>query len=183
MGIGLYFLVVGTIGVIQNCATTLGEEIGWRGFLVPELAKGFSFTATAILSGGIWALWHVPIILFAGYNAGTGWYGLAVVSANMIGLCFVLTWLRLKSGSLWTGVILHASSNHFIQQFFDPMTAYTGRTKYILGEFGIAFTIAMAVFAAYFWSRRAELTQPGFELGHNVTKPDGLNAPPSRETA
>ena len=52
--------------------------------------------------GPIWALWHVPIIVFAGYNAGTGWYGLAVVSANMIGLCFVLTWLRLKSGSLWT---------------------------------------------------------------------------------
>jgi membrane protease YdiL (CAAX protease family) len=158
-GIGLYFLVVATIGVIQNCATTLGEEIGWRGFLVPELAKRFSFTATAVLSGVIWALWHVPIIIFAGYNVGTGWYGLAVVSANMIGLCFVLTWLRLRSGSLWTGVILHASSNHFIQQFFDPMTAYTGRTKYILGEFGIEFTLVVAVLAAYFWIRRAEVAQ------------------------
>jgi uncharacterized protein len=159
-GIGLYFLDVATIGVIQNCATTLGEEIGWRGFLVPELAKRFSFTATAVLSGAIWALWHVPIIVFAGYNVGTGWFGLAVVSANMIGLCFVLTWLRLKSGSLWTGVILHASSNHFIQQFFDPMTAYTGRTKYILGEFGIGFTLVVAVLAAYFWMRRAEVAQP-----------------------
>jgi membrane protease YdiL (CAAX protease family) len=158
-GIGLYFLVVATIGVIQNCATTLGEEIGWRGFLVPELAKRFSFTATAVLSGVIWALWHVPIIIFAGYNVGTGWYGLAVVSANMIGLCFVLTWLRLKSGSLWTGVILHASNNHFIQHFFDPMTAYTGRTKYILGEFGIEFTLVVAVLAAYFWIRRAEVAQ------------------------
>ena len=112
---------------------------------MPELAKRFSFTATAILSGVIWALWHVPIIVFAGYNMGTGWYGLAVVSANMISLCFVLTWLRLKSGSLWTGVILHASNNHFIQQFFDPMTAYTGRAKYILGEFGIGFTLVVAV--------------------------------------
>lgn len=160
LGIALFFLMVATIGVIQNCATTLGEEIGWRGFLVPELAKRFSFTATAVLSGVIWALWHVPIIVFAGYNAGTGWYGLAVVSANMIGLCFVLTWLRLKSGSLWTGVILHASSNHFIQQFFDPMTAYTGRTKYILGEFGIGFTVVVAALAAYFWTRRAEVPAP-----------------------
>ena len=159
-GIGLYFVDVATIGVLQNCATTLGEEIGWRGFLVPELIKRFSFTTTAVLSGVIWALWHVPIIIFAGYNAGTGWYGLAVVSANMIGLCFVLTWLRLKSGSLWTGVILHASSNHFIQQFFDPMTAYTGRTKYILGEFGIGFTLVVAVLAACFWMRRAEVAQP-----------------------
>ena len=69
---------------------------------MPELAKRFSFTAIAVLSGVIWALWHVPIIVFASYNAGTGWYGLAVVSANIIGLCFVLTWLRLTSGSLWS---------------------------------------------------------------------------------
>jgi membrane protease YdiL (CAAX protease family) len=157
---GLYFLVVATTGVIQNCATTLGEEIGWRGFLVPELAKRFSFTATAVVSGVIWALWHVPIIVFAGYNVGTGWYGLAVVCANIIVLSFVLTWLRLKSGSLWTGVILHASHNHFIQHFFDPMTAYTGHTKYILGEFGIGFTVVVAVLAAYFWMRRAEVAQP-----------------------
>ena len=159
-GIALHFLVVATVGVIENCATTLGEEIGWRGFLVPELARRYSFTATAVLSGAIWAAWHVPIIVFAGYNAGTGWYGLAVVFANMIGLCFVLTWLRLKSGSLWTGVILHASSNHFIQHFFDPMTAYTGRAKYILGEFGIGFTLVVALLAAYFWRRRAEVAQP-----------------------
>ena len=126
---------------------------------MPELAKRFSFTATAVISGVIWALWHVPIIVFGGYNAGTGWYGLAIVSANMIVLSFVLTWLRLKSGSLWTAVILHASSNHFIQWFFDPMTAYTGRTKYILGEFGIGMTLVVAVLAAYFWTRRAEVEQ------------------------
>ena len=158
-GIALHFFVVATVGVITNCATTLGEEIGWRGFLVPELARRYSFTATSVLSGAIWAAWHVPIIVFAGYNAGTGWFGLTVVSANMIGLCFVLTWLRLKSGSLWTAVILHAASNHFIQHFFDPMTTYTGNAKYILGEFGIGFTLVVALLAAYFWSRRAEVEQ------------------------
>lgn len=159
VGIAAFFLFV-AFGVIQNCATTLGEEIGWRGFLVPELAKRYSFTATSIISGVIWALWHVPIIVFGGYNEGTGWIGLAIVSANMIVLSFVLAWLRLKSGSLWTAVILHASHNHFIQWFFDPMSVYTGRSKYILGEFGIEFTIVVGVLAAYFWTRRAEVAQP-----------------------
>lgn len=175
LGIGLFFLVVATLGVIKNCATTLGEEIGWRGFLAPELAKRFSFTATSFLSGVIWALWHVPIIVFAGYNAGTGWYGLAVVSANMIGLCFVLTWLRLKSGSLWTAVILHAASNQLIQGFFDPMTDYSGRAKYIVGEFGIESTLVVAVLAVYFWMRRAEVDQP-YRLFESPRLP--VSAPP-----
>lgn len=161
LGITMHFLIVATVGVIENCATTLGEEIGWRGFLVPALARRYSFTATAVLSGAIWAAWHVPIIVFAGYNAGTGWYGLVVVMANMVALSFVLAWLRLKSGSLWTAVILHASSNHFIQHFFDPMTEYAGNKKYILGEFGIAFTMAVALLAAYFWRRRAEVVMEG----------------------
>jgi len=170
VGVGLYFLMVATIGVIQNCATTLGEEIGWRGFLVPELAKHFSFTSTAVLSGAIWAVWHMPIIIFGGFNVGTGWWGLAIVSVNMIVLCFVMTWLRLKSGSLWTGVILHASSNHFIQHFFDPMSAYSGRTRYIVGEFGAGFTLVAALFAAYFWMRRGEVAQPRYGERAEVVK-------------
>jgi hypothetical protein len=40
------------------------------------------------------------------------------------------------------------------------MTAHTGRTKYILSEFGIAFTLLVRVPAAYFWTRRAEVAQP-----------------------
>src|ERR1051325_6104662 len=50
VSIVLYFLFPATITVIKDCATVLGEEIGWRGFLVPELAKRNSFAAAAILS-------------------------------------------------------------------------------------------------------------------------------------
>lgn len=61
VSIALYFLFTATITVVKDCATVLGEEIGWRGFLVSELAKRHSFTATAIISGFICALWHYPI--------------------------------------------------------------------------------------------------------------------------
>ena len=40
------------------------------------------------------------------------------------------------------------------------MTAYTGRTKYIPGEFCIGFTVVVAVLATYFGMRRAEVAQP-----------------------
>jgi hypothetical protein len=40
----IYVLLMGTFGLIIQVSAALGEEIGWRGFLVPELAKTSSFT-------------------------------------------------------------------------------------------------------------------------------------------
>lgn len=154
----LYFVFAATTGMIRSCAGALGEEIGWRGFLVPQLAKNSGYTATATISGCIWALWHFPLLLFADYNSGTpSWYALSCFTVMVVSISFVFTWMRLKSGSLWTGVLLHASHNLFIQNFFDPMTTDTGRTKYIIGEFGYALAIVSLIFAIYFWKRRREL--------------------------
>jgi membrane protease YdiL (CAAX protease family) len=151
----LFFLA--TVGLAINCVAALGEEIGWRGFLVPELAKRSSFTATALISGLIWAVWHYPILIFADYNAGTPtWYGLTCFTVMVVGMSFLYTWMRLKSGSLWTGVLLHASHNLFIQGFFDPLTTNTGRTKYVIGEFGAGLAMMCVLVGAYFWMRRGE---------------------------
>jgi membrane protease YdiL (CAAX protease family) len=156
--IALYLLFGGTVGMVFSCVTALGEEIGWRGFLVPELAKRTSFTGTALITGAIWSVWHYPVLLFADYNAGTeAWYGVACFTVMVLGISFVFAWMRLKSGSLWTGVLLHASHNLFIQSFFDPITRDTGRTRYFIGEFGAGLAIAAVVTGAYFWSRRAEV--------------------------
>jgi membrane protease YdiL (CAAX protease family) len=148
----------GTVGVLLSCLTALGEEIGWRGFLVPELAKHTNFTRTALISGAIWSVWHYPVLLFADYNAGTEpWYGLPCFTVMVIGIAFVFAWMRLKSGSLWTGVLLHASHNLFIQSFFDRVTSDTGRTHYVIGEFGAGLAIAAVCCGIYFRSRRGEL--------------------------
>lgn len=148
-----------TAGLAINCFAALGEEIGWRGFLVPELAKRTSFTATALISGLVWAVWHYPILIFADYNAGTPtWYGLTCFTVMVVGMSFIYTWMRLKSGSLWTGVLLHGSHNLFIQDFFDPLTTNTGRTKYVIGEFGAGLAVMCVIVGAYFWMRRGEVS-------------------------
>ena len=74
-------------------------------------------------------------------------------------ISFVWTWMRLRSGSLWTGVILHASHNTFMQQFFQPLTIDHTRTRYVAGEFGAALAVVAALLAAYFWTRRGELKE------------------------
>jgi membrane protease YdiL (CAAX protease family) len=156
------------LGVISSTARALGEEIGWRGFLLPRLAERFGFTVACLLSGCIWAVWHYPGLLFADYNAGTNpAYALACFTLMVIADSYILGWLRLKSGSLWTAAILHASHNLFIQAIFDRMTAPEGRARYVTTEFGAGLVVTVGAFAAYFWSRRKEL--PSAAAGKPLT--------------
>jgi membrane protease YdiL (CAAX protease family) len=135
--IALYFFFTATIGVIKDFATVLGEEIGWRGFLVPELAKRHGFVATSLISGIIWALWHYPILLFGSYHSPTPvWYYLPLFTITVTTINFLWTWMRLKSGSIWPCVFLHAAHNTFIQRFFDPLTLFSNKTWYVATEFG-----------------------------------------------
>ncbi|MFZ0922699.1 MAG: CPBP family intramembrane glutamic endopeptidase, partial [Candidatus Acidiferrales bacterium] len=53
-----YFLFIATAGMALSCTHALGEELGWRGFLVPQLAKVMPFGGVALTSGVIWSLWH-----------------------------------------------------------------------------------------------------------------------------
>ena len=148
-----------TYGMIRSVSSALGEEIGWRGFLVPELSKTTSFTATSLLSGILWSLWHYPILIYGDYNAGTPtWYGLTCFTVMVISISFVFAWMRLKSGSLWTGAILHGSHNLYIQGIFTPLTRNTGKTAWFIDEFGCVLPLVTIAFAIYFWSKRRELS-------------------------
>jgi membrane protease YdiL (CAAX protease family) len=157
----IYVLLVGTFGMAEGMATGLGEEIGWRGFLVPELFKTTSYTTTALISGIVWACWHYPILIWGGYNNGTPtWYGLTCFTVMVVSIAFIFAWLRLKSGSLWTAALLHASHNLYIQGVFTPLTANTGKTAWYIDEFGAVLPVVALAFAIYFWSRRKELPPP-----------------------
>jgi membrane protease YdiL (CAAX protease family) len=154
----LYFLLIGTTGMVSSVAHALGEEIGWRGFLAPRLVARSGFTRGAILTGLIWASWHLPILLFADYNSGTPWwFALPCFFLMVVNISVMSTWLRLKTGSVWPSAILHASHNLFIQAFFTPLTTAKGSvTAYVIDEFGVAVPAVTLVFAIYFWTRRGE---------------------------
>jgi uncharacterized protein len=146
------FLIAGNIA---SLISAMGEEIGWRGFLVPKLASLTTFSRTALFSGLIWAVWHFPILLFADYNAGTPWwYSLTCFTVMVVSISVILAWLRLKSGSLWTGVLFHASHNLYIQGFFDPMTIDKGITRFFTTEFGASLAITTLIIAFVFWRFR-----------------------------
>ena len=158
LSILFYFILIGIVGMIDFSAYALGEEIGWRGFLVPELYKISGFTKTALITGIIWSLWHYPLIIFSSYNNGTPlWFGLTCFTIMIISSCFIYTWMRIKSNSLWTGVFLHGSHNLFIQRIFTPLTSDTGNTAYFIDEFGVGLAIASIIVGFIFWQKRHEL--------------------------
>lgn len=153
------FIVVGTV---LSSVAALGEEIGWRGFLVPRLARMTTFGKTSIISGLIWSVWHWPILLFADYNAGTAWWwALLNFTVMVTGISFAFSWIRLASRSVWTAMFLHASHNLYIQGFFDPVTTDTGNTEWVIGEFGAGLSLVSLVVAYVFWRLRHRLPTEG----------------------
>jgi membrane protease YdiL (CAAX protease family) len=147
-----------TLGVLQAALLALGEEIGWRGLLVPQMARLTTFSRTALITGLIWGLWHVPLILFGDYNAETPWwYALMCFMVLIVGMNFAFTWLRLASGSIWPSVVMHASHNLIIQGVFDKLTANTGNIHFFTTEFGAMLALLSIVVAIIF----ARLPLPG----------------------
>ena len=176
-GVATFFI----LGSLQGLLSATGEELGWRGFLVPTLARTMSFGRTAVVSGAIWAAWHVPLIVFADYNAGTPtWYAVLCFAVMVVSLSVPLAWLRLRSGSVWPAAILHAAHNLFVQAFFDRVTVDTGPTRWLTTEFGAALAVTVAATAWIFWrardaavSRAAPRPAPPAPAGRAATAPAG----------
>lgn len=94
-----------------NLLPALGEEIGWRGWLTPQLLP-LGIIPTILITGVIWGLWHTPIILL-GHNYPTlpGWQAVLfmVIFCTLIGA--VLAWLTIRTNSVWPAALGHSTIN------------------------------------------------------------------------
>jgi membrane protease YdiL (CAAX protease family) len=154
----IFSVVASVIGLFGSLLSATGEEIGWRGVFVPELARITTFPKVALISGAVWAVWHMPAIFFADYNMPgiPKLYAGVMFTIMVLGISFAFAWLRLKSGSLWTAAILHASHNLFVQAIFTPLTLQKKFTPFIIDEFGVGLALA-AVLVAWFFIRKNKL--------------------------
>jgi uncharacterized protein len=90
---------------------TNGEEIGWRGYVLPRLQAKHSALVASLIVGAIWGVWHLP--KFLGTGAGVERSFLWFVIAH-VALSVLYTWLYNSTrGSLLLVTLFHASGNTF----------------------------------------------------------------------
>lgn len=150
-GFNCSYLVLFTVGQIQHIIAAAGEEIGWRGFLYPQLSKNYDGFTAALVTGIIWAVWYYPLIINTYHEGPPLWYVLGCFSIMIIAVSFLAAWLRDKSGSIWPSVLLHASHNFYILIFLNNLTNPSPYRAYVYGESGIGLAVSTLVIAILLW--------------------------------
>lgn len=88
---------------------TNGEEMGWRGYILPRLQARHNALVASLIVGVIWSVWHLP--KFVGTGAGSGrsfpWFVIFFLASSIL-----YTWLYNNTrGSLLLVTLFHASDN------------------------------------------------------------------------
>jgi len=114
----------------------LGEELGWRAFLLLEIQKKHSILKSGFVVGLIWGFWHLPLWLVSGY----GWPELLVyIISFMISIVccsIIISILYNKCQNLFIAVIVHLLNNYLLGLFtFDLIQSLT-----IFAAFYLIFT-------------------------------------------
>ena len=90
---------------------SLGEELGWRGFLLPALLQERSPLEASLILAVVGGLWHLPIDLYAGFGV-TGPGAILVRILFLVPVSILFTWFYLRSkGSVLIAILLHTSVN------------------------------------------------------------------------
>ena len=88
-----------------------GEEVGWRGYLLPSLARRVGLGGATLVVGVIWAVWHLPLFFIPG--SGSDGQSFPLYLVHVTALSVAMGWLYWKSaGSLLVVMVMHAAVNN-----------------------------------------------------------------------
>jgi len=106
LGLGMWVDLLLFGGLIR----ALGEEVGWRGFLLPRLQERMSGVEASFLLGLVWWTWHLPVRIDSAHPFLI--FGHFVYLAELLSLSVIMTWLRnATKGSLVPVTVFHATFN------------------------------------------------------------------------
>jgi membrane protease YdiL (CAAX protease family) len=131
----MFFVLQGLVaGLTINAVAALGEELGWRGLLLRELAP-IGFWRVSLLTGVVWGIWHAPLIL-QGHNFPDAPYaGILVMTLWTVTVTPVFTYLTVRARSVLAATLLHGSFNAVASL---SLVYLTGAGALLVGPVGIA---------------------------------------------
>ena len=125
----------------------LGEELGWRAFLLTELQHKYTLLQSGLIVGLVWGFWHLPLWLVSGLRGLE--LALYVVSFLVSIVCcsLIMTILYSQCRNLLIPILVHLLNN------------------YLLGLFQFNLVHALALFAAAYLVATAILIWLGGSWG------------------
>lgn len=142
-----------TLGPVFNMLFTMGEELGWRGYLLPQLLPLGQWKAV-LLSGIIWGVWHAPVIVQGHNYPGYPILGVFMMIVFCVLLGTIISWMYINTKSPWVAALAHGSINAiaglpilFLEPGFDM--ALGGTLAAPTAWIGMALFIAWLV-----WTKR-----------------------------
>lgn len=145
-----YFLYGFPTFLLINCGFALGEEIGWRGYLLPRFQEmGLTFTKRALIVGVIWGLWHIPTYLAMGVTTPI----ILSFLLNVVILSFLFTWIYEREGSVWGPTLIHGLHNALFNTFLPTITLEKQAPEILIGgENGLLTTAAYGLLLFIVWA-------------------------------
>jgi membrane protease YdiL (CAAX protease family) len=117
-------LVLLTLVLSTFPGSAMGEEIGWRGFVLPRLQARHSALGASIGLGVVWGMWHLPLWLSGAPSHPLGLFPAFVIS--VVAMSVLYTWLyNSTGGSLLIVVLFHAVTNLPLSLFPDALVGGT----------------------------------------------------------
>jgi membrane protease YdiL (CAAX protease family) len=121
-----------------------GEEFGWidlRMRLFPERPL-----AATLATGLVWSVWHYPLA-FVGYiDFDNVPLGLAIWTGWFLAQQVLLSWLRIRSGSIWPTSLAHAGNNMVLSLLVGDLLRPSG-----LDDTALTLLMAVATAVAAGW--------------------------------
>lgn len=138
---------------LYTVTSSLGEEIGWRGYLLPKLAR-YGWKKALLLVGLIHGVFHFPIMLAGNYHSeGNPWIvvPMFLLSTVLIGIVLGLT--RLRTGSVWPAAIMHAVHNVIWAALGEFTVMHAEQAVYVGGESGAVILLLYGAIAWRMWRK------------------------------
>ena len=147
------------IGLLIGTVIIVGEEIGWRGYLLPRFQQLTSKRRAAVVTGFCHGCFHLPLILLATtYDTGTPrWIAAPMAVAVITAGGVFYAWVWDRAGTVWPVAIAHNVVNTVFDLGATSVVAVSGwNLAYVAGETGFA-TLGVCVIAAVVLLRRARV--------------------------